>query len=450
MKLVQMVENLAGISQKDEKEKALARYMENDGFKRLVHMTYSPTLNYYIKKATFTTTGEREIDNDFLSELTIKLYLDKIEEMQTQQPRGKELEEIVVALGNQLTAEDQKLLLLLLDRNLRIGATATTINKVMGEEFIYDSSKHYMRCSLPTDKILSTFDFKNACVQEKMDGAYFELSRLGFRTRAGNVISKFVLPVSLANVSFDGILMGEMLIMKAGQVLSREDGNGIINSMLQGTKIGDEYSISYRVWDWRASGSEVTGICSIPYKERYDIACKTVEGIEFASMVECFEVQDYVSAMQKASEFIAQGGEGAILKSLTAPWKAGTSKDQIKLKVECDVDLVVVELVAGNANGKHANTFGSLLCKSSDGLLEVNVSGISDAERKAIAANPSMVLGKVLTVTFNNLMKTDDKYSLFLPRAAKDSNGNIAIRNDKTEADSIERIIEAFNTTIGK
>ena len=133
------------------------------------------------------------------------------------------------------------------------------------------------------------------------------------------------------------------------------------------------------------------------------------------------------------------------------PWESGTSKKQIKLKVECDVDLLAVELVAGNENGKHADTFGSIRCQTSDGKLVVDVSGISDEQRLEISQDPSLVLGKVVTVTFNDILETEssDTLSLFLPRFGNKVDGKFIIRHDKTTADDLPRVLDIFESATG-
>jgi ATP dependent DNA ligase domain len=242
--------------------------------------------------------------------------------------------------------------------------------------------------------------------------------------------------------------MGEFVVYHNDQVLDRKTGNGILNSLQQGSDIPDKHKVVYHVWDWRPEDKD----CDIPYTKRLETARKYDNG-DTIKVVKGVKVNNYQEALSVAGELIANGYEGGILKNMNMPWSSGTSKQQVKLKVECDIDLLAVEFVKGDANGKHANTFGSIKCRSSDGKIEVDVTGMPDSQRKHLFNNPQEVIGKVVTVTFNDIIesKTDrETASLFLPRFGnKKANGWFEIRNDKLEADSSERIIEIFEATTG-
>jgi DNA ligase-1 len=141
---------------------------------------------------------------------------------------------------------------------------------------------------------------------------------------------------------------------------------------------------------------------------------------------------------------LAAGKEGTIIKDGVAIWRDGTSKQQVKLKLEAECDLVIVGFTEGN--GKNKATFGSIRAQTSDGLLEVGVSGFKDKKQKGMPTRSEIndmrkeLLGTIMTVKFNDIMypSEDGKlYSLFLPRYAE-------FRRDKTTADSLERVIEQY------
>ena len=162
-------------------------------------------------------------------------------------------------------------------------------------------------------------------------------------------------------------------------------------------------------------------------------------------LVETRVVYSLEEALKHSQQLMAEGHEGTILKHPDLVWKDGASKQQVKLKLECDVDLIAVELVAGDENGKHKDTFGSIRFKSSDGKLVVDVSGFTDKERAEIFENwAEKYFEKVGTVTANDLIKKRDSdvYSLFLPRHSE-------WRFDKSEADSLERIQSIFDSAKG-
>lgn len=162
----------------------------------------------------------------------------------------------------------------------------------------------------------------------------------------------------------------------------------------------------------------------------------------------------YVHNFEEAIEFYekvrAYGEEGAVLKNLTMTFKDGTSTEQIKLKAELECELECIGIKKGNKGGKYENGIGSLICQSSDGLVNVNVEkGLSDLERgfepvdkddsskglkKLADFNENMYIGKIIGVKFNEFISNKNGgFSLFLARF-------VELREDKDEADSLEYI----------
>jgi DNA ligase-1 len=149
------------------------------------------------------------------------------------------------------------------------------------------------------------------------------------------------------------------------------------------------------------------------------------------SVIETRIVHSLSDAYAHYREQLALGREGTIIKDANAIWRDGTSKQQVKLKLEVDVDLEVVGFRAGE--GKNAATFGSVLCRTACGQLEVAVSGFRDKVRKEIHESREKVLGSIMTVRANSIMVPQEDgalHSLFLPRF-------VELRIDKREADTL-------------
>ena len=439
MTLHQILTSILSKQGNNEKIAELKRHKENTFLTEYLYMMLSPRINFFIRKY------KQPIDSGN-KEFTQETLADIVDKLSTRKLSGNAATDYVNKLALELNQEGQELLKWLLDKGMRGGIGIAMVNKAYGFELVWDSGKHYMRCSLPNDKLISKFDWSAAVCQVKYDGAYIEAGQdIGVRTRSGNCFPTESQPFDASTI--DGIVMGEIVIYENGTKLPRQESNGIINSALQGTPIPDKYKAVLHAWDWRIGDSD----CHILYAARLDILKEKTKGLDFVEVVETQRVNSYEEALQFASKQIQSGEEGAILKSLFMPWESGTSKKQIKLKVECDVDLLAVELVAGNENGKHAETFGSIRCQTSDGKLVVDVSGISDEQRLEIAKDPSLVLGKVVTVTFNDILETEssDTLSLFLPRFGNKVGGKFIIRHDKTVADDLTRVVDIFESVTG-
>lgn len=439
MTLHQILTSILSKQGNNEKIAELKQHTPNTFLTEYLHAMLSPRINFFIRKYKQPIdSGNTEFTQDMLADIVDKLSTRKL--------TGNAATEYVSNLAADLNPEGQELLKWLLDKGMRGGIGIAMVNKSYGRELVWDSGNHYMRCSLPTDKLISKFDWSNAVCQVKYDGAYIEVGKdIGVRSRSGNCFPTESQPFDSSTI--EGIVMGEIVVYENYVKLSRQESNGIINSALQGTPIPTQYKAVLHAWDWRPEDKD----CAIPYSERLNTLKEKTSGLDFVEIVETQQVSSYEEALQFASKQIQSGEEGVILKSLSMPWESGTSKKQIKLKVECDVDLLAVELVKGNANGKHSDTFGSIRCQTSDGKLVVDVSGISDTQRQEISQDSSLVLGKVVTVTFNDILKPEssDILSLFLPRFGNKVDGQFIVRHDKTTADDLNRVLEIFEASTG-
>ena len=171
--------------------------------------------------------------------------------------------------------------------------------------------------------------------------------------------------------------------------------------------------------------------CSTPYRERYTRLCK-VPYTDCFAVGETRIIHNLDEAYQHYRELLEQGQEGSIIKNPNMLWRDGTSKEQLKLKLEFEVDLKITGFTQGN--GKNANTFGSISMESSDGLLKVDVSGMSDDLRMYAHLHRDELLDTIATVKANDITKSSPA-SLYLPRLSE-------FRLDKTEADSFDQIVE--------
>lgn len=421
----------------------LAQHKDNELLEKFLVYANSPLHTFGIKRlSTSSVSGIVTIET-----LIKNGSIEQLISTNPQRLTGNEAYEFCKVLCESLTPEDQILFVLMLNKGIKCGLNITSINKVYGYEMLYDTTKHYMRCS--AEKDVKNFNYAGAFVQEKMDGAYIELNTgtSVIQTRAGSVVMPDVTQIPSFNVE-PCTLLGEILFTKDGKIMPREDSNGILNSLIAGNTT--EHKMLISVYD--VKGGHTT---EMPYYERLAYIEKIVSElgkyennvVEF-QLTETTIVNTKEEAVKIANKYIADGKEGAIVKEANMVWKAGTSKQQIKLKVEAECDLRIVELVPGDAHGKHKDTFGSILCESECERLMVNVSGISDKQRKEIFDNfDSDWRGKIVTVKYNSITENGNSYSLFLPRFSKDSSNSFHVR-DKEFADTLEEIQKAYDSLI--
>lgn len=440
----QILETLASESSTNKKLDILTSYKDNELLKKACFNALNPLINYYIVKIPEYSN----VSNDY----TLYEALEMLDVLSNRIVTGNDAIDYLKSILEGLSTEDAKVLEKVIKRDLRCGVSIQTVNKVWKNLI---PTFPYMRISLPSQIKMDKINWKNglysqlkedslfANINYDIDGNIKIFSRNGsefpvgsFENICDNIKAGFIKGFQYH---------GELLVEKSGTLLPREIGNGILNSVLQGGQFEDNVYPVYHCWD-TIPLDIVAPKCkyNVPYSERYKSLkeqCETIKNA-YVQLVETRIVYSMEEALEHYKEVLAKGLEGTILKFPEAIWKDGTSKEMIKLKLEVDVDLNMVGFIEGN--GKNADTFGSIICESSDGLLSVNVSGFTDDMRKMIWDNRDDMMGKIITVKSNNIMKpseNNENHSLFLPRF-------VEIRNDKDYADGLESIFEQFESAM--
>lgn len=433
----EIIQELGSTSSSKEKEAILRENQSNKLFESVLYFTYEPSLSYYIKKCP-------ERKNPIKGINTLQYALEVLRrDISTRVVSGAAAKTLLQQVVDSLAPENRVVFRLVVQRDLKCGISATTINKVWPDLI---TKPPYMRCSTKGDVNYPAYS------ELKADGIFCRwfvkgdiIKSVTAFTRKGNTL-KNLSPLLLNEMSKmqEGVYEGELLIQKDSEILPREIGNGIINSAYIHCKGDAEGHPITVLWDYIPLGDYKVGKCNIPREKRLEILESNISEMNYVQLVPYKIVNSKQEAIDHSVQLMKQGLEGSILKDTKAIWKNGTSKDQIKMKQEVVVELEAIELIPAADGSKNSDTFGSILCRSSCGKLEVSCTGIPDKLRAEIHSNWDYYKGKVLSVKANAVMlSTDEKkpHSLFLPRFIEFRD------NDKDEADSFEYIKEAFNAT---
>lgn len=447
---------------KTNKVAMVARYGVNEEFKRVLIAALNPFKTYGI-----AAIPERSSDAEGVAEFSDGTWY-LIERLEKRTLTGNAARNAVAGAIDSLNPDSSQLLKRILTKDLRAGFGDSTVNKAIPRlipEFAY------MRCSLPPSVDFSTWPWeKGVFSQLKADGMFanvnVESSGSAVDADAGaspviSITSRQGSPMPLEPLASLVAAMqqslspgyqyhGELLVQQQDTdtglwvILPREKGNGRLNSVLKGGVMPEGFRAVYQVWD-RVPLSAIApkGKHLESYKQRFTDLQDMLANVDGHVMtIPCRVVFSLEDAHVHYREMLANGYEGTVLKHPGAIWRDGDSPDQIKLKLCVDVELEIVGFNPGE--GKNAATFGSILCKSRCGKLEVSVSGFSDAVRAELWARRDELVGAVMTVKSNGIMyssKEGGLHSLFLPRF-------VEIRADKDVADSFDRIIEQFNAAV--
>lgn len=438
-----LIEQIAATSSKNDKQAMVTSAVKSSPlFCTVLQATYNPLRTYGVRPSRpvgpFGTVELDESSWQILNDLECRAL--------TGAAAASTLE---VEFGR-LTEKSANLLWRIIRKDLRAGFSESTCNKAhkgLIPEF------PYQRCCLPKDAKLDEFDWaKGVLSQEKADGMFANLNveasgNVSLVSRQGSEFPMEAFTDLVREASYrlspDTQSHGELLVERDGVILAREIGNGILNSILSGGAFGPGERPIYLIWDQ-------IPLASVQPKGRYDkayvmrladivVQLKTNEQINPSiRIIPTRKVHTLADAYAHAGELMKQGKEGTVIKNPHATWKDGTSKEQVKLKLEFEVDLEIEAIVLGREGTKNEGRPGSLRCKTSCGQLRVDVTVKNEALRDAIEQDEADFIGRILPTTANDIMSpsddTDGFHSLFLPRMAEAS-----YRKDKTVADSLER-----------
>lgn len=433
-----IIEELRATNGTNDKIDILKANKSNELLQYVLKMTYDNTYNYYM---TIPPKVDQGIKGHNSLIFGMELLLDQIA---SRKVTGNAAKSLVKDTITNMNLRDREVMSLIIKRDLKCGISAKTIAKVWPDLL---PKNPYMRCGGKEKDIKYP-----VLTQLKCDGIFLRVIVEGgtvtAKTRNGNVLLLDNMQEGLKDELSklpEAVYEGELLVYYGGTALPRELGNGIINGVLISGKsaLGEDEEFKLVLWDTLSLKEFSKGKSSMTVVDRFDELrgdippdSKHIAVVDYKILNNKEEVYEYYSRV------LARGEEGLVLKNTSGIWKDGTSKDLIKLKVERVVELSCVDFLPAKEGSKNADTFGSILCESSCGELQVACTGIPDNIRKLLWVNRDYYKGKPLSVKANGIMFSDDttkkKHSLFLPRFE-------GFRDyDKREADDFEYIKSVF------
>ena len=414
----------------------LKKHADNDLLKRVLKMTYDKVVHTYgVTVPQIEKFTPRPLD----MAVGLEFALDFLQyTIGHREVTGHEaLQQTSNAIGA-LSPDDADLLRKVITRDLRVNIGRTQINKVWKDLIVKPA---YMRCGVYGPKTSKNIKFP-AVVQLKADGTYREFSVMGglveSRSRSGESYEYPVLFETLGSYP-DGIYTGELTVR--GET-DRAKGNGMINS-----DDPPHEDILLDLWDYisheeyeLARRKDRKNPCTTGYGVRLTAVRSIIfdnkeMGGKNVRLIRTHLVDSIAEALKVTSDYMSKGFEGTILKDLSGVFKDGTSKHQLKLKLEIDAEVRIVGFQAGTVGTKREGKIGSIIFENDERTIRGRASGFSDKQMLEFTATQDSLLGKIMTVQFNDLTQADgnDYWALSHPRF-------IEVRDDKDSTDTLERV----------
>lgn len=420
MNTLEILEALRNTSSTKEKANILTQFKFDADLEKILKYAYDK-VDY-----TFGVTSRTVLDFDSKDYCELDMFA-VLDALNARKVTGHKALALASSFANSAENGIKDLFLMILDRDLKIGVNAKTLNKVFKDIV---PKPNYCRCDVLSEKSLKKFQFP-AYIQLKCDGSYREACVLdgvvSFKTRSGEPYENPVLAEVMKDFP-NGYYTGEFTLGDAENAADRATGNGNLNS-----DHPDFENIHFTVWDYLTE-DEYTLKVQTNYTERFEKLNEIVKGQKLVHVVPTKEVNNIQEALKEVSEWMEKGLEGGVLKSKAMKFKNGTSKEQLKIKLKVDVEVRCVGFLEGTKGTKYEGQNKVILFKNDEGTIQGQCSGMTDAEVLEVTKNPEKYIGKVLSVQFNDLTKAEgnDFYALSHPRF-------VEWRNDKDETDTLEK-----------
>ena len=405
----------------------LKKYKDNSELKKLLELTYNRNkYNFNVSKNCIIKDNPGILESN--GSKTVDELLSALEILGEGTIRGNEAHQFVHGHLKCLDNDNKEIFLNVLGRDLKIGLNVKSINKVFKNLI---PKPNYMRCAVLSEKTLKKINFP-AFIQLKMDGTYREIhvadGQVSGKTRSGEEYFNPVLFKEMENFP-NGFYTGELTI--DGE--SRFTGNGLINSL------NPPYEkITFTVWDY-LTDEDYLEKSKTPYYSRFESLSDIIEKHKSnrVKLVPNHEVNSIDEALKYVSDWMEQGLEGGVLKDKNNVFKNGTSGTQLKIKLKVDAEMRITGFTDGTIGTKREGKIGAIQFSNDEGTIKGQCSGFSDEELDLFTKNKDNLIGRIISVEFNDLVKSEnnDYYALSHPRF-------IEIRNDKDETDTLEKVIQ--------
>lgn len=316
-----------------------------------------------------------------------------------------------------LPNEDREIYKEIFTKELKLGVTSKTINKVFPNlipEFNVMLAEKYWDRMEELEKTNP-----DIIITQKLDGvrcvAIHDKSGIKLFSRQGKPIEGLHdLEEQLLWLPF-GCYDGELLLNKdniPSKDLYRETVT-VVNSKDQ-----DKKNIVFNIFDTCEVKEFKNGYCAAPCIERK----KVIQELEKQMKPDWWKSvpilyygkYDKDIVQQELNKQIALEHEGVMVNIANAPYEAKRTKNILKVKAMQDCDLKIIGFEEGT--GKNKGTLGAIIVDYKE--FEVRVgSGFTDQDREYFWANQSELLGRVITVQYfeETTNKKDNSLSLRFP-----------------------------------
>lgn len=437
--ILPIIEQIGSDTKRTHKLDVLKQHKDNPLLRRVLKMALDPFIRFYIKRIPSYTVSA---DPDTTKLRSLDNALDSLMTLAERRVTGNAAALLLSETLSSVSADDAIVITRIIGKDLRCGVAEATVNAVFKDLIpVYPcllarpyDAKNAASIKFPAYSQLKADGVRaNALVK---DGVVTICGRSGKLIDVLGQLDKDIIELASlygGDMFFDGELV--VYDLSSGGTQARRTGNGVINKAIRGTISSEEAAdVRFQIWDAFPLEEFNQGQSKCDYRARFQTLTDQMAKFHGSKilLIPSREVNSWEDAGQHFQEMLSNGEEGVIVKDFSGVWSHTRSEHLVKMKAELDADLEVVGYNPGT--GQFEGMVGSLICSSSDGKVVVSISGFTHELRSWITANINAVIGKIVTVMYNERIasKSADRVdidSLFLPRFKQ-------FRDDKQIADS--------------
>lgn len=405
LKVLEVINQIGDTSSRNEKESILRQNKYDELLREVLYFVYNPYIVSGLSdkkmKKKISIRGFRRIDNlmEYLKENNTGSDLDIISVQHFIMNQPEELQELYTQIAT---------------KNLKIGITSSTINKVFGNFIPAFDVMLAQKFIGNEDKVSGDF-----IITEKLDGIrgviIKENGKVSIFSRQGQLIEGLIDIENEAKLLPDNYVYdGELLLVNDKKLNSADLYRATVKVV---RKDGIKTNVVFNAFDIVPLDEFQDGkskeICNVrKQKLSYITEGLNLLWIKPLEILYCGGDKEEIFRLLKIAE--SEGKEGVMINTLGGFYECKRSSQLLKVKTMQTVDLEIIGFEEGT--NKYEGKLGRINVDYKGNLVGVG-SGFSDENRVEIWNNQDKYLGRICEVQFFEETKNqnDDKLSLRFP-----------------------------------
>lgn len=398
--LVGIFTDLKNDSSRTGKEAILKAHEDNELFREVLEFVYNPYIVTGISTKKLNKKMEKKV-KDKLVEMGDLPMEDIVEDViayikENNSGRDNDIAYLQAIIKRLETDEEKDLLKQIVTKDLKVGITSKTINKVYGKgtipEFSVMLAESYEK---KADKVKGKF-----YITQKLDGnrciAMKENGKVKFFTRKGQEIGGMTqLEEAFASYPDNQVYDGEILLINKDSLPA--------DQLFRATqkvvrKDGEKKDLLFYIFDTLPLAEFKAGKSKKTYEQRRN-TINMFSDSEFIRILPVLYEGDDINMVAVLAKFAEEKGwEGLMLNTASGLYQSKRVVDLLKVKKMKTADLLCVS-VEKSIDGQFKDMLARINVEYKGNIVGVG-SGFTIDERRYFTENPDEIIGKIIEVQY--------------------------------------------------